>query len=252
MVGTAFNYTFFSLFIAGVLSVILVGALTFIGFISWRHFRNRRRLERENNSIALTILEDGLKASNASDISSRSPSRLGGIFPSSVESLRADDARETQSQSLVQPGMTNNVGTPPGKRSVLEAPQRSSSIINPLVTKGVQPRDDRTKRAEDSSNGDTTADRAQPRSSTYASRPRIPPLPPFPLTPTSKRQSVSTVWSQESMWPREFPLPPLPPVPPLAYRQVPRKVTFSLDVHNRHSTSSLPRSVGQSDYEGYI
>lgn len=260
MVGTTSKYPFFNSFIAGVLSVIFVGALTFIGFFSWRYFRNRRRLERTNNSIALTILEDGLKASKPSDISSQSPSRLGGIFPSSVK--RADDARETQSQSLVQPGTTNSAG----KRPVLSVPQRSSSIINPLTTKGVEPRDDRTKRAEDSSNGstwgnngDTTTERAQPRSSAYASRPRMRPVPPVPLTPTS-RLSVSTVWSQESMWPREkkpdVPVPPLPHMPPLAHMQVPRRVTFSPDMtsgsQNRRSTSSLPRSVGQSDFEDYI
>ena len=260
MVGTTSKYPFFNSFIAGVLSVIFVGALTFIGFFSWRYFRNRRRLERANNSIALTILEDGLKASDSSDISSRSPSRLGGISPSSVK--RAAGARETQSQYLVQPGTTNSAG----KRPVLVVSQRTSSIINPLTTKGVGRHDGRTNRAEDSSNGatwgnngDTTTERAQPRSSAYASRPRMRPVPPVPLTPTT-RLSVSTVWSQESMWSREkrpdVPVPPLPHMPPLAHMQVPRRVTFSPDMasgsQNRRSTSSLPRSVGQSDFEDYI
>jgi hypothetical protein len=260
MGGTSSKYPFFNSFIAGVLSVIFVGALTFIVIFSWRYFRNRRRLQRASNPIPLTTLEDGLKASDASDISSRSPSRLGGISPSSVK--RADEAPETQSQSLVQPGTTNSAG----KRPILGISQSSAGIVNPLTTKGIVRLDDRTKRAEDSSNGatwgnngDTTTDRVQPQPSAYGARPKMRPVPPVPLTPTA-RLSVSTVWSQESMWPREkkpdVPVPPLPHMPPPAHMSVPRRVMFSSDMapgsHNRRSTSSLPRSVGQSDFEDYI
>ena len=253
MGGTSSKYPFFNSFIAGVLSVIFVGALTFIVIFSWRYFRNRRRLQRASNPIPLTTLEDGLKASDASDISSRSPSRLGGIPQSPVK--RADEAPETQSQSLVQPGATNSAG----RRPILGISQSSASIVNSLTTKGIVRLDDRTKRAEDSSNGNTTTDRVQPQPSAYGSRPSMRPVPPVPLTPTT-RLSVSTVWSQESMWPREkkpdVPVPPLPHMPPPAHVSVPRRVMFSSDMapgsHNRRSTSSLPRSVGQSDFEDYI
>ena len=260
MVGTTSKYPFFNSFIAGVLSVIFVGALTFIVIFSWRYFRNRRMLQRANNSIPLTTLEDGLKASDESDISSRSPSRLGGISPSSVK--KTDEAPETQSQSSVQLGTTNRAG----KHPVSGISQSSASIINPLTIKGVERLDDRTKRAEDrsnsaawGSNGDTTTERVRPQPSAYTSRPRMRPVPPVPLSPTT-RLSVSTVWSQESMWPREkkpdVPVPPLPHMPPLAHMPVPRRVMFSSDMasgsQNRRSTSSLPRSVGQSDFEDYI
>ena len=260
MVGTTSKYPFFNSFIAGVLSVIFVGALTFIVIFSWRYFRNRRGLQRANNSIPLTTLEDGLKASDASDISSRSPSRLGGISPSSVKG--AGEAPETQSQSSVQPGTTNSVG----KHPVSGISQSSASIVNLLTVKGVGRLDDRTKRAENrsngaawGSNGDTTTERVPPQPSADTSRPRMRPVPPVPLTPTT-RLSVSTVWSQESMWPREkkpdVPVPPLPHMPPLAHMPVPRRVMFSPDMasgsQNRRSTSSLPRSVGQSDFEDYI
>ena len=105
---------------------------------------------------------------------------------------------------------------------------------------------------KDPNNGDTTTERVQPRA-------RIPPLLAVPQTPPA-RLSISTVWSQESMWPREkkpdVPMPPLPYMPAVAHMAVPRRVMFSPDMasgsQNRRSTSSLPRSVGLSDFEDYI
>ena len=262
MVGAVTKYPFFYSFLAGVLSVVFVGALTFGFIFSWRYFRNRRRLEPSNNAIPLTTLEGGLKASESSDdsSSSRSPSRLGGLSPSSVK--RADEALETQSQFSAQPG-TGNGPEDDGPRPVSGISQGSANVVNPLTAGGVERSKDRTtgKRAEDGSNlafwgnninGDTTTERVQPRA-------RIPPLLAVPQTPPA-RLSISTVWSQESMWPREkkpdVPMPPLPHMPAVAHMAVPRRVMFSPDMasgsQNRRSTSSLPRSVGLSDFEDYI
>jgi hypothetical protein len=53
------------------------------------------------------------------------------------------------------------------------------------------------------------------------------------------------------MWPREK--VPDVPVPPLAHVPVTRRVVFTplmvAGFQNRRSTSSLPRSVGPSDFE---
>jgi len=273
MGGTASKYPFFYSFLAGVLSVAFVGALTVASFFAWHYFRDRRRRRREPaphnlNAFPLTTLEDGLKGSGSAsdDVSSRSPSRLGGVSPSSVKRAASDEAPETRpSQFLAQPPVTADGGQQ--HHPVSGVSQRSAITVNSLTTEGVERAEDHTKRTEDSSNrttrsndGDTTTDRVRPRRSDYPSRPRIPAAPPIPPTPTA-RLSVSTVWSQESMWPREkrpdVPLPPLPSMPALAHMQgVPRRVMFSPVIaagsHNRRSTSSLPRSVGQSDYEDYI
>jgi hypothetical protein len=259
MVGTATKYPFFYSFLAGVLSVIFVGALTFGFIFLWRYFRNRRRLEPSNNAIPLATLEGGLKASDASDDSgsSRSPSRLGGLSPSSVK--RADEALETQSRFSAQSGRGNGPEDD-GPRPVSGISEGSANVVNPL-TAGVERFKDRTtgKRAEDGSelnfrgkNGNTTTEGVRPRA-------RIPPLPAVPQAPAA-RLSISTVWSQESMWPRErrpdVPMPPLPHMPAVAHMAVPRRVMFSPSMgsgsQNRRSTSSLPRSVGQSDFEDYI
>jgi hypothetical protein len=265
MAGTASKYPFSYSFLAGVLSVVVVGTLTVASVYAWRHFRNRRRRRREPaahnlNAFPLTVLEDGLKASGAAsdDVSSRSPSRLGGVSPSSVKRPASGEAPGTRpSQFLAQPPGTADGGQQ--YRPVSGVSQRSAVTINTLTTGGVERAEDHTKRTTRSNDGDTTTDRVRLRASDYPPRPRIPAAP-IPPTPTA-RLSVSTVWSQESMWPREkrpdVPLPPLPSMPALVHIQgVPRRVVFSpilaAGSQNRRSTSSLPRSVGQSDYEDYI
>jgi hypothetical protein len=98
--------------------------------------------------------------------------------------------------------------------------------------------------------GDMAAEHDPPRPFISPSPPRIPPLPPAPPK-SNGRFSISTVWSQESMWPREK--KPDIPVPPLAHLPVTRTVVFAplivAGFQNRRSTSSLPRSVGQSDFD---
>ena len=272
MAGIASKHPFFYSFLAGVLSVVVVGTLAVASIFAWRHFRDQRRRRREQaahilNAFPLSTLEDGLKVSGGAseDVSSRSPSRLGGVSPS-VKRATSDETPETRpSQFLAQPPGIADSGQQ--YHPVSGVSQRSAITVNPLTTEGVERAEDHTKRAEDSSNrttrsndGETTTDRVRRRPSDYPPRPRIPAAPPIPPTHAA-RLSVSTVWSQESMWPREkgpdVPLPPLPSMPALVHMQgVPRRVMFSPIIaagsQNRRSTSSLPRSVGQSDYEDYI
>ena len=271
MAVTASKYPFFFSFLAGVLSVAFVGALTVASFFAWHYFRDRRRRRRELtahnlNAFPLTALEDGLKGSGgASDeISSRSPSRLGGVSPPSLKRAASDEEPETRpSQFSAQLPGTADGGQ--HHHPVLDVLQRSAITVNSLTTEGLKRAEDHTKRTEESSNrttrsndGDTSTDRVRARPSDYPSRSRSPAAPPIPPTPTA-RLSVSTVWSQESMWPREKrpDVPPLPSMPALAHMQGgPRRAMYSPVIaagsHNRRSTSSLPRSVGQSDYEDYI
>ena len=247
MAGTASEYPFFYSFLAGVLSIAFFCALTVASFFAWRYFRDRRSRRREPaahnlNAFPLTALEDGLKGSDGAseDVSSRSPSRQGGVSPSSVKRAASDEAPGTRpSRFLAQPPGTADRGR--HRHPVSGVSQRTAITFDSLTTEGIERAEYHTKRIEDSS-----------------SRPRILAAPPIP---PRARLSVSTVWSQESMWPREkgpdVPLPPLPSMPALAHMQVAaRRITFLPAVtagsQNRRSTSSLPRSVGQSDYEDYI
>jgi hypothetical protein len=269
MTGTASKYPFFYSFLAGVLAVVFVGALTVASFFAWHYFRDRRRRRREPaahnlNAFPLTALEDGLKGSGGAfdDVSSRSSSRLGDVSPSSVKRAASDEAPETHpSQFLAQPPGTAGRGQ--HSHPVSGVSQRSAITVNSLTTEGVERAEghteDSSNRTTRSNDGDKTTDRVRLWPLDY-SRPRILAPPPIPPTSTA-RLSVSTVWSQESMWPREkrpdVPLPPLPPMPALAHMQgMQRRVMFSPAVaagsQNRRSTNSLPRSISQSDYEDYI
>ena len=251
---TPFLYSF----IAGVLSVVVIGALTFLFIFSWRYYRSRHKLESSNKEIRLTTLEDGRTTSDKLGPSFRSPSRLGDNSPSSAES--ADEAWESQSQFSAQIGTAN--GAQDGQRPFSVVSQSSAYIVRPMTIEGVEQVEDQPIRANDSSdptilgkddNMSTEHDRLRPLIS--RSPPGIPirPLPPAPPK-SNGRSSISTVWSQESMWPREKKLDvSVPEVPPLAHLPVTRRVMFSplmaAGFQNRRSTSSLPRSVGQSDFD---
>jgi len=251
MVGMASKSPFLYSFIAGILSVVVIVALTFLFIFSWRHYRGRHQLEPPSNKeIPLTTLEDG---HIMSDSSSRGPSRLGDKSPSSAE--RADEAWEPQLQFIAQTGTTNSAQDD-GQRPFSGISQSSAYIVNPMTIKGVERVEDhpiRTQYIPDPTilgkDGYTPTKHDRSRPFISPSPPRIPPLPPVPPK-SNGRMSISTVWSQESMWPREK---PDVPVPPLVHFPVTRRVMFSpliaAGFQNRRSTSSLPRSVGQSDFD---
>lgn len=245
-------------FVAGVLSVVVVGALAFVFVFAWRYYRGRQRIELSSKEIPLTTLEDGRPRSTSDklDSSPRSPGRLGGNSPLSAEN--ADEAWEPLRQLLAQTGMPNYAQNDAQRRSLSVVSQQSPYIIYPVITEVIdseQPQDHpiRAKVISDhttSEVGNTSLERDQPRSFISPSLPRMRPLPSAPPK-SNGRLSISTVWSQESMWPREK--VPDVPVPPLAHLPVTRRVVFTpliaAGFQNRRSTSSLPRSVGQSDFE---
>jgi len=251
MVGTTSRSLFLYSFIAGVLSVVVIGALAFLSIFSWRYYHRRRKLEPSNKEIHLTTLEGGHSTSDKLD-SSRGPSRLGDNFPTSAE--RADEAWEPLRQFLAQTGTAAQDG---GQRPLSGVSPSSVYIVNPMTTEGVERVEDQPIRAKDISDlttlrkdGDMSAEHDRSRPFISSSPPGIPPLPPAPPK-LNGRLSISTVWSQESMWPREK--KPDVPVPPLAHLPVTRRVMFSPRIafgfQNRRSTSSLPCSVGQSDFD---
>jgi hypothetical protein len=256
IVGMTSKTPFLYSFIAGVLSVVVIGALTFLFILSWRYYRGRHKLEPSNKEIRLTTLEDGRTTSDKLGPSFRGPSRLGDNSPSSAES--ADEAWESQSQFLAQIGPANGAEDD-GQRPFSAVSQSSVYIVKPMTTEGVERIEDQPIRAKDSSDptilgkdGDMSTEHERPFITPSPPGIPIPPLPPAPPK-SNGRSSISTVWSQESMWPREKPDDPVPVVPPLAHFPVTRRVMFSpliaAGFQNRRSTSSLPRSVGQSDFD---
>jgi len=253
----AFKSSFLLSFVAGVLSVIVFGAMAFVSIFAWRYYRGRHRIEPSSKEIPLTTLENGQPRSTSDklDSSPRSPSRLGGNPPSSAE--KADEAWERPQQFFAQTGTTNGAQND-AQRPLSVVSPNSAYIIYPVTTEvidsgRVQDHPIRAKIIPDltiSEDGNMSIEHDQPRPFLSPSPPRTPPLPS--AQPKSNgRLSISTVWSQESMWPREK--VPDVPVPPLAHFPVTRRVVFTplmvAGFQNRRSTSSLPRSVGQSDFE---
>ena len=245
-------------FIAGVLSVVVIGSLTFGFIFAWRYYRGRRTIEPSSKVIPLTTLEDGRARSTSDklDSSPRSPSRLGGKNPpSSAEN--ADEAWEPRRQFLAQTGTTNDAQND-AQRPFSVVTQSSAYIIYPVTTEDidlerVQDHPIRVKVIPDpttSENGNISVEHGQLRPFISPSPPRMRPLPSAPPK-SNRRLSISTVWSQESVWLREK--VPDVPVPPLVHLPVTRRVVFTpltvAGFQNRRSTSSLPRSVGQSDFE---
>jgi hypothetical protein len=244
-------------FVAGVLSVVVIGALVFVFIFAWRYYHGRRKIVPSSKEIPLTTLEDGRPrpTSYKLDFSPHSPSRLGGNSPSSAE--KADEAWEPLRQFLAQTGTTNDAQND-AQRPLSVVSQSSPYIIYPVTTEVVDServhyhpiRAKVTPDPTTSEGGNMTVEHDQAGSFISPSPPRIPPLP-FAPPKSNGRLSISTVWSQESMWPREK--VPDVPVPPLAHVPVTRRVVFTplmvAGFQNRRSTSSLPRSVGPSDFE---
>jgi len=244
-------------FIAGGISVVVIGALTFVFIFAWRYYRRRHEIEPSSKEIPLTTLEDGRQwpTSDKLDSSPRSPSRLGGNPPSSAE--KTDDAWESLRQFSAQTGATT-YALNDAQRPFSVVSQSSAYIIYPVTTEVVD-----SERVQDhpihakvipdpttSEDGNMSVEHDQPRPFISLSPPRIPPLPSAPPK-SNGRLSISTVWSQESMWPPEK--VPDVPVPPLVHLPVTRRVVFTPlmvpGFQNRRSIMSLPRSVGQSDFE---
>ena len=246
-------------FIAGVLSVVVIGALAFVFVFAWHYYR-RRNTEPSSKDIPLTTLEDGRPrpTSDKLDSSPRSPSRLGDNPPTSAE--KADEPWEPLRQFLAQTGTANGAQND-AQRPLSVVSQSAAYIIYPVTTElvdsgRVQDHTIPAKAIPDpttSGDGNLSVEHYQSRPFISPSLPRMRPLPSAPPKPNG-RLSISTVWSQESMWPQEkVPDVPVPPVPPLAHIPVTRRIVFSplmvAGFQNRRSTSSLPRSVGQSDFE---
>jgi hypothetical protein len=244
-------------FVAGVLSVVVIGALAFGFVLAWRYYRGRHEIELSSKEIPLTTLEDGRPRATSDKLGSspRSPSRLGGNSPSSAE--KADESWEPRRQFLAQTGTTNDAQND-AQRPLSVFSQSSAYFIYPVTTEvvdseRVQDHPIRAKVIPDltvSEDGNMSVEHDQPRPFISPSSPRVPPLPSAPPK-SNGRLSISTVWSQESMWSREK--VPEVPVPPLPHFPVTRRVVFTpllvAGFQNRRSTSSLPRSVGQSDFE---
>jgi hypothetical protein len=256
MVGSASKPPFILLFLAGVLSAVALVALTFILVFALRCFCCRPKLESSDNATALPALEEGLAAPDALEFSCRGPSRLGWI--SSLSAERAGEAPGPQRQVQTQPRTDNELSDDvphPGP----SVPQSFDQIVNLVTTEGSERVGVHTERTLVISNlatlgniDDKTVDRERSLPLVFPTPPTMPPLPPVPPMPRG-RLSISTVWSQESMWPREK-MPNIP-MPPLAH--MPSQATFRFSPiiisssPTRRSTCSLPRSVGQSDFEDY-
>ena len=208
MVGTASRPSFVLLFVAGVLSTAAFAALTFILVFSWHHCRGGHKVEPSDNEIPLPALEEGHTAPDALDFSCRGPSRLGGISPLSAE--RPGETPSVQSQFQAQPP------TDKGSQDDIQHPHPDASqtfdyIVNPVTPERSDPAGDQTERAERISNittlgnnGDVIAHPPQSRLLVFPTPPTMPPSSPIPRS----RFSISTVWSQESMWP-DIPVPSL-------------------------------------------
>ena len=231
-----------------------------MAFVALRYtVRRRSRREPSNNVIPLTTLEDGFKVPDV-------PNHTAGRGPSGISPLPAqgaDEASKAQTQGqLLAKAETTEGAQNDGLRPVSGVSESSAYIVSFPTLERVERVDDHTKRSRDLStrsilsyDGDRAAEYLQPRSYGFPSPPGVPPLAPVPLGSVSgARFSVSTVWSQESMWPPKMPMADIPVVPPLVYHSQ-RRVAFQPSVisgsRDRRSTTSLPRSVGQSDNEDY-
>jgi len=254
------NSLFLLSFIAGIFAAVIVGALLFVFVLAWRRYRGRHWIQPTSKYISLTALENGRSRSTSDklDASPYSPSSLGGNSPLSVSAEKAVAPWEFPRQFSAQTGTTNDAQK--DAQSPLSAVSPSSVYIICPVTAGVVDSgqvQDHPTRAEvildstTSENGNMSIEHHQSRSFIFPSSPRVPPLPSAP--PNSNcRLSISTVSSQESMWPRERVDVPMPPLAHLPVTRTPRVVVFTpliASFHDRRSTSSLPRSVGPSDFE---
>ncbi len=257
MVGSHSKSPFLFPFVVGLLIVVVLSALTFALVIAWRYYRGRGRLQSSIAAFPLsTIVEEGRSTPDVLDFSCRGPSRLGGISPISAE--RADEETGPRFELTVRRGMDND-SLADVKRLGFSASQPPTHAITASTPERVDQVEDHAQRTKSSSvpvdlgnSGDMVVElgRSQSLSFVFPTPPTISPFPPpAPQTPGG-RLSMSTVWSQESMWPRERKLDF--PMPPLAYLPVPQRMRFSPIMvsgpPSPRSMSSFPRSVAPSDF----
>jgi len=251
MVGTPSKLPFLSLFVIGLLTVVILSALTLVLVIAWRYFRGRGSTQSSISAFPLpTIVEEGRSTPNALDFSCRGPSRLGGISPMWVE--RADE--ETGPPLKLTVRRDSSLANLKRHGVDLSPSQNSTHTITASTAERVEQVEDHAQRTKSSSVavalGQSGVEQGRSQSFTLPTPPMVPPFPPpTPRTPGG-RLSMSTVWSQESMWPREMKIEF--PMPPLAYLPVPQRVRSSPLVvpgpPSPRSMSSFPRSVAPSDF----
>ena len=254
MVGNPSKPPFLFLFVVSLLTVVVLSASTFALVIAWRHFRGRGRHQSSIAAFALpTIVEEGRSTSDALDFSCRGPSRLGGISPMLAE--RVDEETGPRPKPTLR-GEMDDSSLADVKRLDFSASRNSTYLTTVSTAERVEQVGDYAQRTRNDSapvdlgnSGDMVVELG--RSFAFPTPPKAPPFPsPAPRTPDG-RLSMSTVWSQESMWPRERKIDV--PMPPLAYLPVPQRVRSSpLMVlgppPSRRSMSSFPRSVAPSDF----
>ena len=255
MVGNPSKSPFLFLFVVGLLIVVVLSASTFALVIAWRHFRGRGRRQSSITAFALpTIVEEGRSPSNALDFSCRGPSRLGGISPMLAE--RIDEETGPQLKLTLRGGMDDG-SLADVKRLDLSASQNSTHSTIVSTAERVEQVEDHAQHTKNDSvpvdsgnSGDMVVELGRSQSFAFPSPPKDPPFPPPASRAPGGRLSMSTVWSQDSMWPREKKIDF--PMPPLAYLPVPQRVRSSplmaLGPPSPRSMSSFPRSVAPSDF----
>lgn len=256
MVGNPSKPSFLFLFVIGLLIVVALGALTLVLVIVWRHFHRRGTPQSSVAAFTLpTIVEEGRSTPGALDFSCRGPSRLVGISPMLAE--RADEETGPRLKLTVRRGMDESSLADVKRQRPDSRPSQDSTHAITASTAGrveqvevhAQPAKSGLVPVDLGKSGDIAVEQGRSQSFTLPTPPKVPPFPPpTPLTPGG-RLSMSTVWSQESMWPREILIDF--PMPPLAYLPVPQRVRSSLVVPgppSPRSMNSFPRSVAPSDF----
>ena len=257
MVGKSPKHPFLFPFVVGLLIIVVLSASTLVLILAWRYFRRR---DRRQSSIAVfampAIVEEGRSASDALEFACRGPSRLGGISPMLAE--RVDEETGPGLKPTVRGGMDDGslADVKPLNFSASQNPTHSTTVS---TAKSVEQVEDHARRLNrdfitfDLSNtGDMVVDLGRSQSFAFPTPPMGPFPPPASRTPAG-RLSMSTVWSQESMWPRERKIDLQVPMPPLAYLPaVPQRMRPSpqvvLGASSPRSMNSFPRSVVPSEF----
>lgn len=259
MVGDTSESSFLFSFVIGLLTVVVLGVLTFALVAAWRYFRGRDRLQSSVATFALpSIVEEGRSTPGALDFSCRGPSRPSGAPQILIE--RADEETGLRLELTVRRGMDDG-SLADVKHLDFSASQHSTDTITASTAERVvgQVGDhaQRTKSgsvpADLDSSGDLVIEPGQSQSFAPPTSPKTPPFPPPALWTSGGRLSVSTVWSQESMWPRErkldFPMPPLAYLPLPVLQRVRYYSPLVVPGHpSPRSMGSFPRSVAPSDF----
>jgi hypothetical protein len=258
MVGNPSKPPFLFLFVVGLLTIVVLSASTFALVLAWRYFRRRGPPQSSIAVFALpTIVEEGRSPSDALDFSCRGPSRLGGISPMPAE--RVDSEAGPGLKLAVRGGMDDD-SLADVKPLDFSTSQNSTHPTAVSTAERVEQAEDHARRTKEDSvpvdlgnSVDMVVDLGRSQSFAFPTPPKNPPFPP-PPPPAPRtsggRLSMSTVWSQESMWPRERKIDF--PMPPLAYLPVPQRMRSSplalLGPPSPRSISSFPRSVAPSEF----